>query len=75
MRPHVDAKKRPQQLNLFSLGDNSTNSSSNVGLNATLYTYQSENIVRIRRWGSNVNPPLFKSEIVYKRKKNEKKES
>lgn len=75
MRPHVDAKKQPQQLNLFSLGDNSTNPSSNIGLNATLYTYQSENTVRIRWWGSNVDPPMFKSEIVYKTKKNEKEES
>ena len=45
----VDAEKRPQQLNLFLLGNYSANPSSNVNPTITFYTCQPENTVRIRR--------------------------
>ena len=64
-RQDVDAEKRPQQLNLFILGDYSANPSSNASLITIFYTCQPENTVRIHRWGSGVNPPMLKLEIMY----------
>ena len=66
---NVDAEKQPQQLNLFPLGNNSVNPSSNVSLIATFYICQPENTVRIRQWGSSVDPPILKSEIAYEERK------
>ncbi|KAK9219228.1 hypothetical protein WN943_007869 [Citrus x changshan-huyou] len=44
----VDAEKRPQQLNLFILGNYSANPSSNANMTAIFCTCQPENTVRIR---------------------------
>ena len=57
----VDADKWPQWVNLFPLGNNSANPSSNVNLIATFYTYQPENTVRI--------PLMLKLEIAYEERK------
>ena len=62
----VDAEKRPQQLNLFLLGNYRANPSSNANMTVILCTCQPENTVRIRRWGSGVDPLMLKSEIVNK---------
>ena len=63
---NVDVENRHQQLNLLLLGNCSANPSSNTSLIATFYTCQPENAVRIRWWGSGIDPSMLKLEIMYK---------